>query len=246
MGTNVNTPFFLGTHTRIQARCQCPSIRSRPCTQAQKWALGPCVHTIFVSSLQSIPLFSLLSSYFKVASDRVKWSNYVHSHISATQSVNTTPFWAVTQALVLKHQVWTVPYQTIHMLNPLTDCRYNDDEEEEDENNTWFSVISQYGVHCTCNFEHDKELKQARLINKKACLRGLKKTWILACPLGKQLSCQGSLLTRLSGWPLPIGQESFESHLPSKKIDLFQATQWDCFEPCYTIVDSLHPWTVNC
>ena len=78
MGTDVNTSFFLGIHTRIQAQCQCPSIRSRPCTQAQKWALGPCVHTIFVSSLQSIPLFSLLSSYFKVASDRVKWSNYVH------------------------------------------------------------------------------------------------------------------------------------------------------------------------
>ena len=59
--------------------------------------------------------------------------NYVHSHILGTQSVNTTPFCAVTQELVPKHQVWTAPYQTIHMLNPLTDCRYNDEEEEEEE-----------------------------------------------------------------------------------------------------------------
>ena len=136
---------FLGTHTRIRAQCRCLSIRSRPCTQAQKWALGPCVHTIFVSSVQSTALFLPLSSYFKVAPDRAKWSNYVHSHISGTQSVNTTPFCAVTQALVLKHQVWTAPYQTIHMLNPLTERRYNNDDEEEDQNNTWFSVISSMG-----------------------------------------------------------------------------------------------------
>ena len=136
---------FLGTHTRIRAQCRCLSIRSRPCTQAQKWALGPCVHTIFVSSVQSTALFLPLSSYFKVAPDRAKWSNYVHSHISGTQSVNTTPFCAVTQALVLKHQVWTAPYQTIHMLNPLTEHRYNNDDEEEDQNNTWFSVISSMG-----------------------------------------------------------------------------------------------------
>ena len=47
-------------------------------------------------------LFSLLSSCFKMASDRAKWSNYVDSLISGTQSVNTTPFCAGTQ-----HQVWT-------------------------------------------------------------------------------------------------------------------------------------------
>ena len=90
----------------------------------------------------------------------------------------------------------------------------------------WFPVWG------TSNSEGKKELKQARLINKKACLQGSKKTWIQACPLRKQLShfaCQGSLLTHLSGWPLPIGQESFESYLPSKKIYSFQATQRDFF-----------------
>ena len=56
------------------------------------------MHTIFVSSVQFTALFLLLSSYFKVASDRAKWSNYVHSHISGTQSVNTTAFCAGTQA----------------------------------------------------------------------------------------------------------------------------------------------------
>ena len=100
------------THASIRPRYRCPSTRStrsRPCTRAHKWALGPCVHTIFVSAGQSTALFSLLSSCFKMASDRAKWSNYVHSHISGTQSVNTTPFCASTQALVPNHQVWISP-----------------------------------------------------------------------------------------------------------------------------------------
>ena len=40
-----------------------------------------------------------------MASDGAKWSSYVHSHISDTQSVNTAPFCAGTQALVPEHQV---------------------------------------------------------------------------------------------------------------------------------------------
>ena len=83
------------------------------CTRAQKWAPGSSVHTIFESCGQSTALFSLLSSCFKMESDRAKWSNYVHSHISGTQSVNTTPLCAGTEALVLEHQVWTVPYITL-------------------------------------------------------------------------------------------------------------------------------------
>ena len=79
--------------------------RSLPCTRAQKWALGPFVHTIFVSSGQSTALFLLLSSCFKMASNRGKWSHYVHSHIWGTQTVNTTPFCARTQALVPGHPV---------------------------------------------------------------------------------------------------------------------------------------------
>ena len=45
-----------------------------------------------------------------MASDRAKWSNYVHSYISGTQGVNTTPFCAGTQALSPGHQVWTAPH----------------------------------------------------------------------------------------------------------------------------------------
>ena len=37
---------------------------------AQKWAPGPSVHTIFVSSKQSTALFSLLCACFKMVSDR--------------------------------------------------------------------------------------------------------------------------------------------------------------------------------
>ena len=79
--------------------------RSWPCTQVQKWALGPFVHTIFVSSGQSTTLFLLLSSCFKMASNRAKWSHYVHSHIWGTQSVSTTLFCAGNQALVPGHRV---------------------------------------------------------------------------------------------------------------------------------------------
>ena len=84
LGANVHTP-FLSTHARIRARCRCPSTRSRPCTRAQQWAPAPCVHTTFVRSWQSTALFSVLSSYFKMASDGAKWSKYMDSHISGTQ-----------------------------------------------------------------------------------------------------------------------------------------------------------------
>ena len=49
-----------------------------------------------------------------MASDTAKWSNYVHSHKSGTQSVNITPFCASTQALVPDHQVWTAPKTAAH------------------------------------------------------------------------------------------------------------------------------------
>ena len=86
-----------------------PSTRSRPCTRAQKWAPSPGVHTIFVRSGQSTALFSVLSSCFRMASDRAKWSNDVHSHISGTQSVTTTPFCAGSQSFDPENQVWTAP-----------------------------------------------------------------------------------------------------------------------------------------
>ena len=97
------------THARIWARCRCPSTKSWPCTRAKKWAPGTCVHTIFVGSGKATAFFSLLSSCFKMASDRAKWGNYIHSHISGTQSVNTAPFIAGTQVLVPEHQLWTAP-----------------------------------------------------------------------------------------------------------------------------------------
>ena len=44
-----------------------------------------------------------------MASDRTKWSNYVHSHMLGTQGVNTMPFCAGTEALAPGLQVWTAP-----------------------------------------------------------------------------------------------------------------------------------------
>ena len=216
--------------------------------QVQKWALGPCVHAIFVSSVQSTALFLLLSSYFKVASDRAKWSNYVHSHISGTQSVNTTPFCAVTQALVPKHQVWTAPYQTIHMLNPLTERRYNNDEEEEDQNNTWFSVIY-FPVWGTSNSEGKKELKQARLINKKACLQGSKKPefklvlWGSSCHI---LLARGHFLLISVDGLCPLDKKALKVICPVRKCTRSRLPNGTFLESCYTTVHSVHPWTVNC
>ena len=57
-------------------------------------------HNICKGSGQSTALFSRLSSSFKRVSGRAKCSNYVQSHITDTQSVNTIPFWASTWALV--------------------------------------------------------------------------------------------------------------------------------------------------
>ena len=42
-----------------------------------------------------------------MTSDWAKWIYYVRSLISDTQGVNTVPFCAGTQALVLEHLVWT-------------------------------------------------------------------------------------------------------------------------------------------
>ena len=58
---------------------------------------------------QSTALYSLLSSCFKMASDRAEWSNYVHSYLSNIQGVNITRYCAGTHALVPGHQVWTAP-----------------------------------------------------------------------------------------------------------------------------------------
>ena len=59
---------------------------------------------------QSNALHSLLSSCFKMASAKARWSNYVHSHTKyGFQGVKTTPFSAGTQAVVPQHQLWTAP-----------------------------------------------------------------------------------------------------------------------------------------
>ena len=63
------------------------------------------MHTIFVRSGQFTALFSVLSSCFRMASDRAKWSNDVHSHISGTQSVTTIPFCAGGQSFDPENQV---------------------------------------------------------------------------------------------------------------------------------------------
>ena len=79
LGTNVSTPFF-----------QVPTLEFghgsgavRPLLRHKRGHQVP-VHTIFVSSGQSIALFWELSSCFKMASDGAKWSNYIHSPILGT------------------------------------------------------------------------------------------------------------------------------------------------------------------
>ena len=103
LGTYVNTPFYSSTHTRIRARCRYPLVLG---LKSGHW-VSVCTTVLLVLG-QSTSLYSL-SSNFKMASDTVKWSNYVYSYMSGTQGVNTTPFCDGTQALVPGRKVWTAP-----------------------------------------------------------------------------------------------------------------------------------------
>ena len=101
--TNVNTPRYpLGTSVnttyiqvpslefghsdgdRVQGQVQC---RGPDTTRTQKWVPGTslchCVHEIFFSSggSGSTALCTMLSSWFRMVSERSKWSNNVHIHL---------------------------------------------------------------------------------------------------------------------------------------------------------------------
>ena len=80
--------FFKNTHARIRTGCRCQSTRSTTCTLAQKWTPGPCVHTV-VTSFVTVHRFVVVAKLmFLMASDREKWSNYVHSYISGTHGTH--------------------------------------------------------------------------------------------------------------------------------------------------------------
>lgn len=127
---------FTTTQASIRARYRCPSTRqTEPLYSGSKvgteslcvrrrqsclyhthiLVLGPKTPApasqasfLFVLGL-STAVYSLLSSCFKMASDKAKWSNYIQNHISGTKSVNTKPFCAGIQALIPEYQVWTSP-----------------------------------------------------------------------------------------------------------------------------------------
>ena len=77
LSTNVNPlpPFFSSNNARIWTRCLCLG----PGTRTQKWAPGPCEDTAIVSFGAATVWHSILSSCFKMASDRARMSYYVHS-----------------------------------------------------------------------------------------------------------------------------------------------------------------------
>ena len=58
---------FLSTCAKIRTRCRCPRTRSRPCTRALKWALGPYVGSqeFYPQSTSSHTNNSLLRSFCK-------------------------------------------------------------------------------------------------------------------------------------------------------------------------------------
>ena len=79
---------FSSSHTRIQVQCQCLSPMSRPCTEVrqQRGCYVPrlYVHTFLLIRRQSTALhtLSLLHPFFfKIASDRMKWSKYVRRKV---------------------------------------------------------------------------------------------------------------------------------------------------------------------
>ena len=78
---------FSSSHTRIQVQCQCLSPMSRPCTEVRQqsgcYVPRVCPH-IFVGS-KAIYCFAhpfrVTPIFFKIASDRMKWSKYVRRKV---------------------------------------------------------------------------------------------------------------------------------------------------------------------
>lgn len=68
------------------------------------------MYTAMLILRQSNGFVLAFSSCFKMASDKARWSNYVHSHTKyGFKGMKTTQFSAGTQAVVPGHQVWTAP-----------------------------------------------------------------------------------------------------------------------------------------
>ena len=82
------------------------STRSTTCTRAQKWTPGPCVHTVVTTSVTVYRFVIVAKLMFLMASDREKWSNYVHSCISGTHWLDAaTPLQAWTKPMIPR-QCW--------------------------------------------------------------------------------------------------------------------------------------------
>ena len=60
----------------------------RPSPLVQKWTPGPCVHTVVTSSVTVHRFVIAAKLMFLMASEREKWSNYVHSCISGTHGTH--------------------------------------------------------------------------------------------------------------------------------------------------------------
>ena len=78
---------FLSTHARIRS----PKYKNETLFYGTKVGTRVPVRRPFLIVLGKCrALYSLLSSCFKMTSDRAKWSNYVYSYISSTQGMNIT------------------------------------------------------------------------------------------------------------------------------------------------------------
>ena len=86
---------------------QCPCTRSRPCDWVLKMAPGIYVHTFFVTSGGNLVLCTCCKA--RLLSSGVWQGKREQLSVSGTQDVDTMPLCAGTQALVLRHQVFTVP-----------------------------------------------------------------------------------------------------------------------------------------
>ena len=82
LGTNVKH-----THARIRVRFRCPGTRHKRGHRAP-------VCTRLCNHCKAHVFF------LKLRLTRGKWSNYVHSYISGTHGVNSTPLWAGTKAMI--------------------------------------------------------------------------------------------------------------------------------------------------
>ena len=114
---SLGTQLFLSTCANIRTWCRCPRTRSRPCTRALKWALGPYETCFSVGSQEFYPqstsshtLTPCNAPFAKmVSAERAKWTK----DNLGTQSVDKAPFSVAEPNIQMGGRGWGAVIQSL-------------------------------------------------------------------------------------------------------------------------------------